>query len=793
MSLLLLSLLLPIAHAAVPSPEDLYADSDGDGLADYEELILGTDPLEPDTDHDGLSDGEELFDHETDPTLADTDVDGLMDGVEVSIGSDPLNYDTDRDGILDGEEGLGDDDGDGIANLFDRAEPRAVAGGGPSGCQTAPGGSPWWFLALVGLMGRRAPLAAFLASGTALAQEPTLLVPPSEGPALNTQLFEPSGLTSGFATVYTARQLPIARVGVEVIGNWSYTPLRSYIYVGTVPVRDERAIEHLTAIHLRAAVGIQSWLQLAASAPVVQFATLGPALQTSSGLSNQVGFGDVRIDLGFRPLSEERGAGLSITPFVTIPSGTRELFLTQGVPSFGARIAVSGTAGPVHLATHVGYRVKVGSNTLGPDIAIDDHLLFAGGLGFQLVPGLLRLNLETVGQSTIGPGMADITQRTATTRLHTNLEGHGNLQILTTDGFGVLIGGSAGITPAAGTPTGRAYLGVGYSPMSEPDSDRDGIPNRRDACKNEAEDLDGFQDGDGCPDPDNDGDGLLDGSDACPLDPEDVDGLQDDEGCPDRDNDRDRIADRIDACPDEPEDKDRFEDSDGCPDPDNDADGIEDARDHCPNTPEDFDGFFDDDGCPEDELDADADGVIDNFDPCPNDPEDFDGYQDDDGCPELDNDSDGIEDDIDICPDEPEEFNGYLDEDGCPDETKAVVQDDRIVILEKVFFFVNEDRIKPESYGVLDAVASALEANPQVERLRVEGHTDSQGSDSYNQELSERRAQAVRLYLLGRGIADERLLSEGYGELYPIASNFTPEGREQNRRVEFLVVPADQE
>jgi outer membrane protein OmpA-like peptidoglycan-associated protein len=121
--------------------------------------------------------------------------------------------------------------------------------------------------------------------------------------------------------------------------------------------------------------------------------------------------------------------------------------------------------------------------------------------------------------------------------------------------------------------------------FSERDSDADGVPNSRDGCPYDAEDIDGYQDEDGCPDLDNDGDGVLDINDGCPDEAEDVDGYQDEDGCPDLDNDGDGIPDLIDECPNEPEDFDGFEDEDGCPDLDNDADGVIDAFDQCPETP----------------------------------------------------------------------------------------------------------------------------------------------------------------------------------------------------------------
>jgi OOP family OmpA-OmpF porin len=114
------------------------------------------------------------------------------------------------------------------------------------------------------------------------------------------------------------------------------------------------------------------------------------------------------------------------------------------------------------------------------------------------------------------------------------------------------------------------------------DTDGDGIADPQDKCPNEKEDLDGFEDTDGCPELDNDKDGIPDAQDKCPNEPEDRDGFEDADGCPDRDNDADGIADAQDKCPNEKEDFDGFEDADGCPDPDDDKDGVLDAEDRCP-------------------------------------------------------------------------------------------------------------------------------------------------------------------------------------------------------------------
>lgn len=279
---------------------------------------------------------------------------------------------------------------------------------------------------------------------------------------------------------------------------------------------------------------------------------------------------------------------------------------------------------------------------------------------------------------------------------------------------------------------------------------------------------------------DRDNDGIPDKDDACPDEPEDLDGFEDEDGCPDLDNDGDGLSDLEDKCPDLAEDIDGFEDNDGCPDLDNDQDGIPDRDDRCPNEPEDFDGDEDDDGCPDLVKDSDGDGVPDDIDRCPLQAEDVDGFQDDDGCPDLDNDLDGIPDADDQCPNAPETFNGFEDEDGCPDE-KPIEQQ---FILKGVTFESGSAALTPDSYRVLDEVVRSLMAYPEV-RVEIQGYTDSVGKATYNQDLSQRRAESVKQYIVNAGIDPSRLDSKGFGEENPIADNASAEGRAQNRRIEF--------
>jgi outer membrane protein OmpA-like peptidoglycan-associated protein len=254
------------------------------------------------------------------------------------------------------------------------------------------------------------------------------------------------------------------------------------------------------------------------------------------------------------------------------------------------------------------------------------------------------------------------------------------------------------------------------------------------------------------------------------------------------DRDGDGIIDEDDQCPDDPEDKDGWEDVDGCPDPDNDKDGIPDVADKCPNEPEDKDGFEDLDGCPD--PDNDKDGIPDVVDKCPNEPEDFDGFEDEDGCPDPDNDHDGIPDDKDKCPNEKETINGIDDEDGCPDEGEPHVEvtSEKVTIDTKIMFDFDSARIRPESFSILNQVALTLLANPQLKKIRVEGHCDERGSDDYNLVLSQRRAESVMTYLIGRKVQTERLEAVGYGEQKPLVNGHDERAWSKNRRVEFTIL-----
>jgi outer membrane protein OmpA-like peptidoglycan-associated protein len=212
---------------------------------------------------------------------------------------------------------------------------------------------------------------------------------------------------------------------------------------------------------------------------------------------------------------------------------------------------------------------------------------------------------------------------------------------------------------------------------------------------------------------------------------------------------------------------------------DADLDGVLNEDDECPT-----EAGVEPHGCPEDK-DGDKDGIPDSRDRCPKEWGDTPS-----GCPIPDQDQDGILDSTDECDEEPETYNGFKDEDGCPDEEPQELKQFTGVV-RGIRFASGKAVIRADSYRTLDRAAKVLKQYPEV-RLEIVGHTDSTGSRETNVELSQRRAEAVKKYLAGKGIEESRLQVRGAGPDEPIGDNKTNAGRAQNRRIEFhLLKPGE--
>ncbi|HXB43231.1 MAG TPA: OmpA family protein [Puia sp.] len=231
-----------------------------------------------------------------------------------------------------------------------------------------------------------------------------------------------------------------------------------------------------------------------------------------------------------------------------------------------------------------------------------------------------------------------------------------------------------------------------------------------------------------------------------------------------KDRDGDGVVDSLDACPDVaglPQFK-------GCPDTD--GDGIPDKDDKCPTVP----GFARYNGCPI--PDSDGDGINDELDKCPT----VAGVARYNGCPIPDSDGDGVNDEEDKCPNVP----GVKENQGCPLVKEEILK--KVAYNAKnIFFATGSSKLLSRSFKPLNEVAKILKEDGNL-KLDIEGHTDNAGKPERNQLLSENRAKAVQSYLKTKGgVEESRLSAAGYGDTKPVASNKSPKGKAQNRRVEL--------
>jgi len=305
------------------------------------------------------------------------------------------------------------------------------------------------------------------------------------------------------------------------------------------------------------------------------------------------------------------------------------------------------------------------------------------------------------------------------------------------------------------------------------DKDKDGVPDTSDACPGTSggERVDAR----GCPLPkDADGDGVIDGTDACANTP--AGDKVDAKGCTlPKDADGDGVADAADKCAATPAGV--AVDANGCP-KDTDGDGVADTADKCAGTAAGTP--VDATGCP---RDSDMDTVADNVDRCPGTPA---GTKvDEAGCPLPDTDGDRVADRDDKCPNTPPGME--VDVTGCQRLFDAA-GGKTTMVLAGVSFRSGSAQVTPGSASVLNRVAEALIANPTV-KVEIQGHTDNSGSRASNVSISQRRANAVRGYLISKGVDGSRLSAKGYGPDQPMVPNTTPNNRAQNRRVELKQLP----
>ena len=539
-----------------------------------------------------------------------------------------------------------------------------------------------------------------------------------------------------------------------------------------------RPMTSMFNLHLNATLPLWDRVAINVDAPLTLFQagedTLvnGRTLTAASGLA----FNDLRIGLRARILGEYHDPfQLGVGGYVWLPTGPDDSFVSDASVRGLPQVLVGG-----RVDDTIVYSAAIGVE-FRPDRAYLTKergmaLSYGAGIGVLLLPEhTLQLGVEVAGSNVLAASDFHLGSN--------NLELLGGAKLRFADDFEAGLAAGPGLLNGLGTPQFRGLFTFAYTPNQTPVSDRDGdgINDDADACP----DVAGVANDDpakhGCPPPpppgDKDGDTVTDDMDACP----DVAGLVTDDpktnGCPPGDRDSDGVDDTKDACPDVAGVATDDPKTSGCPD--SDGDKILDKQDACPNTA----GPASDDpakhGCP----DSDGDTIIDKLDACPQKAGPVRADAKTSGCP--DSDGDGIIDKVDACPTEKGVANKDPKKHGCPIVQLTTTE---IKINQRIEFDLAKSKIRKVSNHVLDEVARIMREHPEILLLQIQGHTDNQGSAAINKPLSNARAAAVRLALMRRKVAGKRLVSKGFGDEKPLATNDTPEGRQENRRVQFVIL-----
>jgi OmpA-OmpF porin, OOP family len=531
---------------------------------------------------------------------------------------------------------------------------------------------------------------------------------------------------SGEDLALTERALvtPHLRVGAAVVGEYAHT-------------LDTRAngpsIEHRVTTHAAVTFGLFDRAQLGLVMPLT-------VTQQVGGNSGSLAPGDLRIDARVRIAGPARRGmtRVALAASVGLPTGDASAYAGDGAVTVTPRVLFEASnARDFVFAVNAGVALRMGW----------EHQLFArAGVTIPIVPRVLatvEAALET-----------RLTDPVATRAM--SLEGLVGVRHVARNGFALGLAAGPRLLTSDASADVRAVAMVGYAPQPPDaiegpgDRDHDGVNDNEDRCPDEpmGERRDPRQLG--CPLHDRDHDGYGDEVDACPTRPAGDDPDPRRMGCPNNDRDADGVSDDDDTCPLEPAGERPDPHARGCPLRDGDHDGVSD----------------DDDVCPLEAAGAHPDGAR-------------------RGCPNADIDGDGILNARDACPEERGPHNANPAINGCP---RVYVTAERVVITQQPRFAVDRDVILPASVPLLVEVSAVFESHPELTRIEVRGHTDDVGDDAHNMDLSQRRAESIRAWLLAHGVAPERLTARGFGETVPIADNRTAEGRASNRRVEFVVL-----
>lgn len=547
-----------------------------------------------------------------------------------------------------------------------------------------------------------------------------------DGLQLDVQTFRPAVGPYSIYTVETSPTLGHLEPTGSIFLNYASEPL---VLEPDAGGEDIAVVDQQLAMHVLAGVGFFDIAQLDLEFPVY--------FVNDSNFSDTVE-GGVIGDMTIRPkvtiLSHDKfPVGLAGVVDLTLPTGREESLVGDSSVEVAPKAVVDYRWDKYTFAANLGVRIQ--EDRAVRNIDVGDNFEYGLGAEAEFLNGLLRVGGELYGRTTFSDFFGEDVSP---------LEGILGAKVVTRSGFAVMAGAGGGIVGGVGAPEFRTFLGLRYAYM-ETDADKDGVRDVEDQCAGEVEDIDGFEDADGCPDPDNDEDGVPDLEDRCPQ----AKGPADNDGCPVDGEEADEAGQTGEAgkagetsMPTEPP---------SARGPDGDNDGVLDADDECPEEPEDEDGFEDSDGCPD--GDNDNDGILDADDKCPNKP----GLQTTEGCP--------------------------------PEEQKVRLDGERIKLTEKVAFQPDKAIIEKESYELLQQVGLLIRTNPDIKKVEIGVHTDQEMSVEENQVLSEARAEAIQTFLVeGANVAADRLVVKGYGDTEPIIASELPQARAQNRRVEFKVL-----
>jgi hypothetical protein len=488
-----------------------------------------------------------------------------------------------------------------------------VAAHGGGGCDVGGRGPGWGallglaILALTGSRWRRALAGASAIGGLVVAP------PAAHADGIDLAVFEPTPATTG-----TGFQLQSPEVGAD--GSWVARTVLSYasnpLVVSAIDsagrlINRGAVIRHSSALQLGAAYAFAGRFEVGAYLPL--FVQRGdPAGDRATGFSTSPVTGSARGNLTLHAKLRLWRSGpvvVGASAMVVLPTATQDTFTGGDQPE--GRVAALASYAPGERFTLVANAGGVlRGETTYANLAQQSGVAWGAGASYRMLDALWA-TAEVFGEAT--PAGERQLADAMPVHVLAPVEWLAGVSYQLERRVTIGLAAGRGVTSAAGTPDLRGVFSLAIiagaaalrpiHPVEPPapdfDTDRDGVVDRLDECPREPEDLDLFDDADGCPELDNDHDGIADALDRCPLDPEDKDGFQDADGCRDPDNDGDRIADAQDKCRDAPEDRDGFEDLDGCPEPDNDHDGLADAKDRCPTAPETINGIQDDDGCPD--------------------------------------------------------------------------------------------------------------------------------------------------------------------------------------------------